>query len=113
MRADGARIVYIRIFYGERLDRSVQAKKIQQCQSDKGAVMFNGAEFNRNVSQQTPEELAPYVEQHVAWSRDGKRILAHASDLDGLLKEIDRLELKDYVFGFIPDTDQSNIGELH
>lgn len=74
--------------------------------------MFNGAEFNRNVSQHTPEELAPYVEQHVAWSRDGKQILAHAPNLDELLKEIERLKLKDYVFGFIPDGSLSYLGGL-
>jgi hypothetical protein len=74
--------------------------------------MFNGAEFNRNVSKHTPEELAPYVEQHVAWSRDGKQILAHAPDLDGLLKEIERLDLQDYVFGFIPDANRSYIGGM-
>jgi hypothetical protein len=78
----------------------------------KGTAMFNGAEFNRNVSQHTLEELQPYVEQHVAWSRDGKQILAHAPDLDGLLKEIERLELKDYVFGFIPDANRSYFGGL-
>ncbi len=75
--------------------------------------MLNSAEFNRNVSQHTFEELAPYVEQHVAWSRDGKQILAHAPDLDGLLKEIERLGLKEYIFGFIPDASLSYLGGLN
>lgn len=74
--------------------------------------MFNGAEFNRNLSQHTLEELAPYVEQHVAWSRDGKQILAHAPDLDGLFQEIERLGLKEYVLGFVPDANRTYLGGL-
>jgi hypothetical protein len=63
--------------------------------------MFNGAEFNRNVSQHTLEELEPYFEQYVAWSMDGKQILAHAQTREDLAREIERLGLKDYVGGFI------------
>jgi hypothetical protein len=78
----------------------------------KGAAMFNGAEFNRNVSQHTLEELQPYVEQHVAWSLDGKQILAHASELADLYREIDRLGLKDCVVDFIPNPNLSFPGGL-
>ena len=74
--------------------------------------MFNGAEFNRNVSQHSLEELQPYFEQHVAWSRDGKQILAHAPDLDALITEIERLGLTEYVFGFVPDPTASYLGGL-
>jgi hypothetical protein len=74
--------------------------------------MFNGAEFNLNVSKHTLEELAPYVEQHVAWSLDGKHILAHSADQADLYKEIDRLELKDYVVDYIPDPNVSFLGGL-
>jgi len=72
--------------------------------------MINGAEFNRNVSQHTLEELRPYFEQHVVWSLDGKRVLAHAPDLDGLIKEVERMGLTEYVFGFVPDPALSYLG---
>jgi hypothetical protein len=62
-------------------------------------------EFNRNVSNHSLEELAPFVEQHVAWSEDGKRVLAHAPTLDALLHEINVRGLTDYVIGFVPNSD--------
>jgi hypothetical protein len=74
--------------------------------------MFNGAEFNRNVSKHTLEDLAPYVEQHVAWSFDGKHILAHAPELEDLYKKIDQAELTEYVVDFIPDPNVSFRGGL-
>ena len=64
-------------------------------------------EFNRNLSAHTPEELAPYYEQHVAWSEDGKEILAHAPTVDALYEEIDRRGLTRYVLGFVPHPDIS------
>jgi hypothetical protein len=73
-------------------------------------VPFDAAEHNRNLSTHTWEELAPYLEQHVAWSLDGKQILAHAQDLTALLQEIARLGLKEYVLGFIPSPDRSDLG---
>ena len=69
-------------------------------------------EFIRNQSALTLEELAPDFEQHVAWSPDGTRILAHATDEGDLFKEIDRLGLKsdEYVIGFVPDPEISDLG---
>jgi hypothetical protein len=65
--------------------------------------MFNGAEFNVNVSKRTLEDLQPYFEQYVAWSMDGKQILAHEADLNDLYKLLDsRGLLKDSVIDFIP-----------
>jgi hypothetical protein len=66
---------------------------------------MNGSEFNRNISAHTAEELAPYEGQFVAWSRDGKQILAHATEEEDLHREIDRLHLTKYVVGFIPSSD--------
>jgi hypothetical protein len=67
-------------------------------------------EYIRNVSAHSLEYLAPYVEKHVAWSEDGKQILAAADTLGDLYKEIDRLGLKQYVIGFVLDPDVSYFG---
>jgi hypothetical protein len=67
-------------------------------------------EFIRNCNAHTAEELAPFEEQYVAWSEDGKQILAHARDRDELYQEIDRKGLQRYVIGFIPSGDFSDFG---
>jgi hypothetical protein len=67
-------------------------------------------EFNRNVSAHTLEDLAPYEEQHVAWSEDGKHILAHAPSLAELYREVDRKGVTRYVIGFIPSGEVSDLG---
>jgi hypothetical protein len=66
-------------------------------------------EFNRNLSSHTLEELAPYEGKSVAWSLDGKRILAAADTETELYEEIDRLGLKqlEYVVGGVPFSDVS------
>jgi hypothetical protein len=71
------------------------------------SAIMNTNEFNRNLSAHTAEELAPYQEQHVAWSEDGKQILAHAPTQEELYDEIDRRGLTHYVVGFIPAADVS------
>lgn len=60
-------------------------------------------EYIRNVSAHSLEFLAPYVEKHVAWSEDGKQLLAAADTLEELYKEINRLGLKQYVIDFVLD----------
>jgi hypothetical protein len=67
-------------------------------------------EFIHNVNAHSLEELAPYEEQHVAWSMDGKQILAHAPTLADLYREIDRRGLTEYVVGFVPSPDISFLG---
>jgi hypothetical protein len=69
--------------------------------------VVNANEYLRNISAHSPEFLAPYVEKHVAWSVDGKHLLAAADTLEELQKEIDRKGIKDYVIGFVPDPDIS------
>jgi hypothetical protein len=71
---------------------------------------MNGSEFNHNVNTHTYEELAPFEEQYVAWSEDGKQILAHARELDNLFREINRRQITDYVIEFIPSPEISNLG---
>jgi hypothetical protein len=63
---------------------------------------MNTNEFIRNSSAHTAEELAPFEDQHVAWSADGKRILAHAPTLPELYQQIDAQGITGYVIGFIP-----------
>ncbi len=67
-------------------------------------------EFTRNFEAHTLEELTPYEEQYVAWSEDGKQILAHAPELAELYQEIDRKGITRYVIGFIPNSDVSHLG---
>ena len=69
--------------------------------------MFNGAEFNRNVSQHTLEEMEPYFEQYVAWSMDGKQILAHAPTREAALARLRGALEETVVLGV-----RSNVGFL-
>jgi hypothetical protein len=71
---------------------------------------MDGNEFNKNLNlYHTPESLAPYEGRHVAWSVDGKRILAAADSYEELYAEVDRLGIKEmeYVSGFVPRSDVS------
>ena len=71
---------------------------------------MNGAEFIRNCNAFDPEELARLENQHVAWSEDGRQILAHAATLEELDREIQRLGISNCVVDFIPSGDQISIG---
>ncbi len=71
---------------------------------------MNGAEFIRNCNAFDPEKLAQFENQHVAWSEDGRQILAHAATLEDLNREVQRLGISNYVFDFIPSADQISIG---
>lgn len=64
---------------------------------------FNPNEFIENCNAHTLEELEPYEEKYVAWSLDGKQILAHAATEEELYDVIKRLGLTRYVVDFIPD----------
>jgi hypothetical protein len=71
---------------------------------------MNGAEFIRNCNAFDPDELARYENQHVAWSEDGRQILAHAPTPEGLMMEIKRLELKHFVTDFIELNTKLSLG---
>jgi hypothetical protein len=71
---------------------------------------MNVQEFIRNTSAHSFEDLEPYLDQHVAWSEDGTRVLAHAPTLSQLYEEIDRQGLSGYVLGFIPSGGISELG---
>lgn len=63
---------------------------------------MKGAEFLRNVAARPPEALLPYRDQHVAWSEDGREILAHAATLETLIEEVARRGFGNVVFDFVP-----------
>jgi hypothetical protein len=63
------------------------------------------SEFNRNRMVHSPEELAPYEEKYVAWSEDGRQILAWAETEADLYHEINRRGITRYVVDFIPNPD--------
>jgi hypothetical protein len=71
---------------------------------------MNGAEFIRNCNAFDPDELERYENQHVAWSDDGKQILAHAAELPDLIREIEKRGLTHYVLDFIPSGDAISLG---
>lgn len=58
---------------------------------------MNANEFLRNCELHSPEELAPYAGQYVAWSQDGKQILASDYRLADLFAELKRRGITEYV----------------
>jgi hypothetical protein len=67
-------------------------------------------ELIRHCNQRSPAELAPFRGQWIAWSEDGRQILASAPDLDVLFQEIDRKALRDYVLDHLPSSDEDFLG---
>ncbi|MCI0459109.1 MAG: hypothetical protein L0Z62_19300 [Gemmataceae bacterium] len=72
--------------------------------------MIDGNRFNRNRQAHPPEELAPYEGQYVAWSTDGKTLLAHAAELPDLFREMDQLGIADYVIDWIFTPEELSAG---
>ena len=68
------------------------------------------SEFNRNRMLHTAEELVPYEEKYVAWSSDGKQILAWAETEEELYREVSRKGITGYIVDFIPNLDISDLG---
>jgi hypothetical protein len=66
--------------------------------------------FTQNIGAQSPEKLAAYLDQHVAWSEDGREILAHARELSDLYADLDRRGIARYVIGYIPADGLSDLG---
>ena len=71
---------------------------------------MDGNQFIRNCNAYAPEALARYAGQYVAWSIDGKAILAHAAELQELDQEMQRQGIKDYVSEWIFSADQVFLG---
>ena len=51
---------------------------------------MNANQLIQECSAKTAQEMAALGGQWVAWSKDGRRVLAQAADLDGLFREIDQ-----------------------
>ena len=68
------------------------------------------SEFNRNRMLHTAEELASYEEKYVAWSADGKQILAWADTEEELYREVGRRGIARYIVDFIPNPDIGDFG---
>lgn len=64
----------------------------------------------QECSAKTAHEMAALEGQWVAWSKDGRRVLAQADDLDALFREIDAKGVTDYVIDSIPPTDEGFLG---
>lgn len=64
----------------------------------------------RCCNEKSSEELSPYQGQWVAWSDDGCRLLASATDLDGLFQELDRKGITRYVLDRIPLPEEDFLG---
>jgi hypothetical protein len=71
---------------------------------------MNANEFLRNCEAHSVEELTPYEGKYVAWSMDGKQILAAACELSELLKDIDRRGITEFVQSYIPRSDDAFLG---
>jgi hypothetical protein len=71
---------------------------------------MNANEFLRNCDAHSVEELAPFEGQYVAWSLDGKQVLAAATELAELLTDADRKGITEFVQGYIPRRDELFLG---
>ena len=78
------------------------------------ADLFDPATYLKNRGNGQPDDLAQLQGEVVAWSLDGKRVLAHARTWGELWKEVDRLGLKDleYVAGGVPKLDEVQFGGI-
>ena len=72
------------------------------------AVEFDPNECTRNRNKWTLEQLAPYRDQWVAWSLDGKSIIAHDDNLLKVVRVCKELGLsgEDYLLAGIPLEDE-------
>jgi len=73
-------------------------------------MVMDANEFLRNYHEQSADELTPFEGQYVAWSEDGKRILAHAPTLMELIAEIERAGLQDYVIDTVLAPEEVYLG---
>jgi hypothetical protein len=60
--------------------------------------------YAANRSKVNPEDLLPYAEQWVAWSRDGSQIVDHHIELAVLVQQLEQagIDREDVVFDHIP-----------
>jgi hypothetical protein len=68
--------------------------------------------FIRNAEAHSPDELAPYQGQYVAWSEDGTTILGHAPELPELFKEMKAKGIAKYIIDWIFTPDELMSGGM-
>lgn len=64
----------------------------------------------RNINAYPPEELVAYEGRYIAWSEDGKQILAHAASWEDLFQEVNRKGIARYVIDSIPPSEEVSLG---
>ncbi len=69
-------------------------------------------ELIRHCNEKSLEELAPFQGQWVAWSADGRQILAGAPDLETLFRDIDSKGITRYVLDHIPLPEEDVLGGM-
>jgi hypothetical protein len=62
--------------------------------------------FIENVNTRWKEAFTQYPYEHVAWSRDGTAVLAHSPTIDGLIGELRRLKIDDFVADYLVPGDE-------
>jgi hypothetical protein len=67
-------------------------------------------ELIQNCEAHSLDELAPLEGEYVAWSEDGRTLLAHAKTLPELFAEVNRLGIKNYVLDTVPPAEESLLG---
>jgi hypothetical protein len=65
-----------------------------------------GPDLIRTLNEWTPEQLAPYAGKFVAWSEDGKHVLAAAASWEELFAEVNRRGLTGYVPDYVPTPEE-------
>ena len=65
---------------------------------------MNPNDYIRNMNAKTPEELAPYAGQHVAFNDEGTRVVAHGEDDEAVYSMLAKLGIEPsaVVFSYIP-----------
>ena len=71
-------------------------------------IVFDYNVHIRNRNQWTLEQLAPYRDHWVAWSLDGKSIVAHHEDSAEVLRAVAELGLtgEDVLLGSLPSREE-------
>jgi hypothetical protein len=79
-----------------------------------GSPIMDMYEFDKNRAAFPPEGLLPYRGKYIAWSPDGKRIVAGDEDplrLDAIVKELG-FDPSEVVFSSVPEEEGSSLGGL-
>jgi hypothetical protein len=83
------------------------------CEATCGSIrVMDANDLIRRCNDRSLDELAPFQGQWVAWSDDGREILANAPDLDNLFQVIDRKGLTRYVLDHVAPPDEDFIGGM-